>query len=214
MDRIPAGIESKPLVCATLKSPVIAPDRDVAIVVPELFDAGRVTQKSATIERLPQTRTMAYKLWRFLPAANPLPKYKIRMPILLVVDDDRAVRHLVGQAFEGTDVTVVQAATAEDGLDLLRRQAPDTVLLDINLPEMSGLEAFRAFHALDPKLPIIFVTALDSSDVAIQAMTLGAYDFVMKPLDVAAPAQAGGTGHRGAPPDECAGVGPRINDAQ
>ncbi len=108
------------------------------------------------------------------------------MPILLVVDDDRAVRHLVSQAFEGTDVTVVEAATAEDGLDLLRRQAPDTVLLDINLPEMSGLEAFRAFHALDPKLPIVFVTALDSSDVAIQAMTLGAYDFVMKPLDVAA----------------------------
>ncbi|HEY4310034.1 MAG TPA: sigma-54 dependent transcriptional regulator [Pirellulales bacterium] len=108
------------------------------------------------------------------------------MPILLVVDDDRAVRHLVHQAFEGTDVTVVEVATAEDGLDVLRRQSPDTVLLDINLPEMSGLEAFRAFHALDHKLPIIFVTALDSSDVAIQAMTLGAYDFVMKPLDVAA----------------------------
>ena len=60
------------------------------------------------------------------------------------------------------------------------------MLLDISLPEMSGLEAFRAFHALDPKLPMIFVTAMDSSDVAIQAMTLGAYDFVMKPLDVTA----------------------------
>jgi DNA-binding NtrC family response regulator len=118
---------------------------------------------------------------------RPLPQSPSpRMPTLLVVDDDRAVRHLVHQAFEGTDIQVAEAATAEDGLDLLRRQSPDAVLLDINLPEMSGLEAFRAFHALDPKLPIIFVTALDSSDVAIQAMTLGAYDFVMKPLDVAA----------------------------
>ncbi len=108
------------------------------------------------------------------------------MPTLLVVDDDRAVRHLVHQAFEGTNIHVVDVATAEDGLEQLRRETPDAVLLDINLPEMSGLEAFRAFHALDPKLPIIFVTALDSSDVAIQAMTLGAYDFVMKPLDIAA----------------------------
>ncbi len=79
---------------------------------------------------------------------------------------------------------------------------------------MSGLEAFRAFHALDPKLPIIFVTALDSSDVAIQAMTLGAYDFVMKPLDVAALRKLVGTGHRGAPADERAGVGSRIDDTQ
>ena len=55
----------------------------------------------------------------------------------------------------------------------LAGQAPDAVLLDINLPEMSGLEAFRHFTRLDPKLPVIFVTALDSSDVAIQAMTLG-----------------------------------------
>ncbi len=108
------------------------------------------------------------------------------MPKLLVVDDDRSIRHLVRHVFEGTDIEVMEGPTAEEGLDLLRRQAPDAVLLDIGLPEMSGLEAFRAFHALDPKLPIIFITALDSSDVAIQAMTLGAYDFVMKPLDVTA----------------------------
>ncbi len=107
------------------------------------------------------------------------------MPTLLVVDDDRAIRHVVQQAFSGTDIQVAEAATAEDGLDQLRRHLPDVVLLDINLPEMSGMEAFRAFHSLDPKLPIIFVTALDSSDIAIQAMTLGAYDFVMKPLDLA-----------------------------
>jgi DNA-binding NtrC family response regulator len=108
------------------------------------------------------------------------------MPRLLVVDDDRSIRHLVRQCFEDSDIEVIDVASAEEGLDLLRRQAPDAVLLDINLPEMSGLEAFRAFHALDPKLPVIFVTALDSSDIAIQAMTLGAYDFVMKPLDVTA----------------------------
>jgi two-component system nitrogen regulation response regulator GlnG len=52
------------------------------------------------------------------------------------------------------------------------------------LPEISGLEAFHKLHALDSKLPVIFMTAVDSSELAIQAMSLGAYDFVMKPLDV------------------------------
>src|SRR5262249_7600735 len=104
------------------------------------------------------------------------------MPILLVVDDDRAVRYLVRQAFEGSDIEVVEAPAAAEGLELSQQRHPDTVLLDIMLPEMSGLEAYRAFQAIDPKLPVIFITALDSSDVAIQAMTLGAYDFVLKPL--------------------------------
>ncbi|MBI2826311.1 MAG: sigma-54-dependent Fis family transcriptional regulator [Planctomycetia bacterium] len=107
------------------------------------------------------------------------------MPTLLVVDDDRAVRHLVRQAFQGPELEVVEAATAAEGLDLSRQRQPDTVLLDIMLPEMSGLEAYRAFQTIDPKLPVIFITALDSSDVAIQAMSLGAYDFVLKPLEVA-----------------------------
>jgi len=108
-----------------------------------------------------------------------------RMPTLLVVDDDRAIRHLVREAFAGSDVEVLEAANAEDGIEIVRQRQPDTVLLDILLPEISGLEAFRAFQALDPKLPVIFITALDSSDTAIQAMSLGAYNFVMKPLDLA-----------------------------
>lgn len=107
------------------------------------------------------------------------------MPTLLVVDDDRSIRHLVREAFAGANVEVLEAANAEDGIEIVRQRQPDTVLLDILLPEISGLEAFRAFHALDPKLPVIFITALDSSDTAIQAMSLGAYNFIMKPLDLA-----------------------------
>ncbi len=108
------------------------------------------------------------------------------MSSILIVDDDRAVRHLIRQALADFSVEVAEAGTAEEGLDLVRAHSYDVVLLDIGLPEMSGLEAFRACHALDPKLPVIFITAMDSADVAIQAMTLGAYDFVMKPFDVPA----------------------------
>jgi two-component system nitrogen regulation response regulator GlnG len=91
---------------------------------------------------------------------------------------------LVREALASDDVQVIDAATVDDGLRLLRDRQPDTVLLDIMLPELSGLEAFHKFHALDPKVPVIFITAMNSSDAAIQAMTLGAYDFMLKPLAV------------------------------
>ena len=70
-----------------------------------------------------------------------------------------------------------------EGLELIERK-PDVVLLDIMLPEGSGLEAVEKIQALDPKLPIIFITAGGTSDTTIEAMKLGAYDYLLKPLDL------------------------------
>jgi len=106
------------------------------------------------------------------------------MPSVLVIDDDRLVRHLISQAFEHSDVQVLAAGTVDEGLRLLDERHPDAVLLDIMLPGCSGLEAFRQIHSQDSKLPVIFITALDSSDTAIEAMKLGAYDYLLKPLDL------------------------------
>ena len=106
------------------------------------------------------------------------------MSRILVIDDDRAVRHLIGKVFEGTDVEVVAGATAEDGLKELVKSRPDVVLLDILLPNTTGLEVFDRIRQTDPKLPVIFITSLDSSEMAIKAMTLGALDYLLKPLDV------------------------------
>src|SRR5262245_7180040 len=106
------------------------------------------------------------------------------MPKLLVIDDDRAVRHLIGRSFEGSDVTVVAADSAEEGLRLVSEGAPDVVLLDILLPKISGLELFERIRSIDAKLPVVFITALESSETAIKAMTLGAFDYLLKPLDV------------------------------
>jgi two-component system nitrogen regulation response regulator GlnG len=66
----------------------------------------------------------------------------------------------------------------------LVKQGPDLVLLDIVMPEVSGLEAARQIQALDAKLPMIFITARGTSDTAIEAMKLGAYDYLLKPLDL------------------------------
>lgn len=107
------------------------------------------------------------------------------MPAVLVIDDDRATRHLMSEAFKGTDVELLTAGTPEDGLAMVRQRQPDVVLLDIMLPEVSGLELFSQIHALDGKLPVIFITAQSSSDTAIEAMKLGAYDYLLKPVDLA-----------------------------
>lgn len=105
------------------------------------------------------------------------------MPTLLAIDDDRSVLHLITHAFKDTPITVVTARDVNEGLDVVRRGA-DVVLLDIMLPDISGLEAARKFQALDPKLPVIFITASGTSDTAIEAMKLGAYDYLLKPLDL------------------------------
>jgi DNA-binding NtrC family response regulator len=105
------------------------------------------------------------------------------MSTLLVIDDDRAVPFLIERAVQGTGVNVLPAKSVQEGLHLLERQ-PDVVLLDIMLPEGSGLEAVRKIQARDPKLPIIFITAGGTSDTTIEAMKLGAYDYLLKPLDL------------------------------
>src|SRR3954467_2755075 len=107
------------------------------------------------------------------------------MSRILVIDDDRSVRHLIAKAFEESDVEVVPAATSEEGMQLLENKQFDVVLLDILLPESSGLDLFERIHKADSKLPVIFITSLSSSDTAIKAMTLGAFDYLLKPLDLA-----------------------------
>jgi DNA-binding NtrC family response regulator len=107
------------------------------------------------------------------------------MSRILVIDDDRSVRHLIAKAFEDTDVEVVPAASAAEGMRLLDESQSDVVLLDILLPESSGLDLFEKIRTADPKLPVIFITSLSSSDTAIKAMTLGAFDYLLKPLDLA-----------------------------
>src|SRR6478672_1942754 len=107
------------------------------------------------------------------------------MSRILVIDDDRSVRHLIAKAFEDSDVEVVPAATAEEGMELLAKAQSDVVLLDILLSESSGLDLFERIRKADPKLPVIFITSLSSSDTAIKAMTMGAFDYLLKPLDLA-----------------------------
>ena len=108
------------------------------------------------------------------------------MSSILVVDDDRMVLYMIAKAFADTGIEVVTVGDAQAGLDLLadRKTTLDTCLLDVKLPGMSGLEAFHKFHALDAKLPVIFITGSSDSETAIEAMKAGAFDYLVKPLDL------------------------------
>lgn len=105
------------------------------------------------------------------------------MPKLLIVDDDPQVGLQFESLFRDTRFQVRVAKTASDGLDVLGEFLPDVVILDIWLPDQSGLDTFRQIHERDPKLPVIFITAETDSETAIEAMKLGAYDYLVKPLD-------------------------------
>lgn len=103
---------------------------------------------------------------------------------LLVIDDDRTVIRLTEKAFAESRLQVLSATGGEQGLELVRREKPDVLMLDIRLPGSTGLDLARQIRQIDSKLPVIFTTATDDSDVAIEAMKLGAYDYLLKPLDM------------------------------
>ncbi len=106
------------------------------------------------------------------------------MAKLLLIDDDRSLRTLISGALKTFDLELQFAAMAGEGIALLSGDEPDVVLLDVMLPDMSGIEACRQIHAIAPKVPVIFITAGGSSDTAIEAMKVGAFDYLLKPLDL------------------------------
>src|SRR5205085_8809399 len=74
--------------------------------------------------------------------------------------------------------------TGADGLARVRAELPDVILLDLRLPDLSGLEVYQQLRQLDARIPVIFVTLAKSADAAIEAMKQGAYDYLFKPLDL------------------------------
>jgi two-component system nitrogen regulation response regulator GlnG len=106
------------------------------------------------------------------------------MPTLLVIDDEESVRYSFRRVFAANEVRVLTAATGAEGLEQAREHSPDVIVLDLQLPDCSGLEVFQAIHREDPKRPVIFVTAHGTTDTAIEAMKGGAFDYLVKPVDL------------------------------
>jgi two-component system nitrogen regulation response regulator GlnG len=103
---------------------------------------------------------------------------------LLVIDDEASIRFSIEQVFSGDGVEVLSADTAHEGLRVAAAHSPDVILLDILLGDQSGLDIFHKLRKIDPKALVIFVTGHGTAETAIEAMKLGAHDYLIKPLDI------------------------------
>jgi nitrogen regulation protein NR(I) len=103
---------------------------------------------------------------------------------LLLIDDEADVQYSFRRIFDRPDTELATAASGEEGLKMIPRFKPDLVIMDIRMGGMNGLETLRRLRKLDAKLPVIMMTAYGTTQTAIEAMKLGAFDYLLKPFDV------------------------------
>lgn len=108
-----------------------------------------------------------------------------KKPTILVVDDDSEIRYSLDRVLSGCGYQVVAAGSGEEGVEMVRKAAPDVVFLDIRMEGMSGIETLQHMRAVNNRLPIILMTAFGTAQTAIEAMKYGAFDYIMKPFDPA-----------------------------
>jgi DNA-binding NtrC family response regulator len=104
-------------------------------------------------------------------------------PLILVVDDDPTARRMLDVRMRALGCQVAMAATGLEALSAIERDLPAVILLDLQMPEMDGMELLRALDRDDVDVPTIVITAHGSIDTAVEAMKEGAVDFILKPFD-------------------------------
>ena len=108
------------------------------------------------------------------------------MPKILIIDDEKALRQAIAQILEDEGYEVLQAADGEQGLKLVcdPTTRPDLVFLDLKMPKTQGIAVLKRLEQTLFELPVIVMTAYGTSRTAIEAMQLGAYDYLTKPFDL------------------------------
>ncbi|MDD3641959.1 MAG: sigma-54 dependent transcriptional regulator [Candidatus Krumholzibacteria bacterium] len=102
---------------------------------------------------------------------------------ILVVEDDASLRMIISDRLAGLGYRVSEASSLKEAMESLERESCRLALLDIFLPDQSGLEGLRRIHGRFPEMPVIVMTAHGTIDMAVEAIHEGAYDFITKPLD-------------------------------
>jgi DNA-binding NtrC family response regulator len=104
--------------------------------------------------------------------------------LLLIDDDPDLLPEQVAHVFPAPKHRVEIAHTGADGLKRVAAACPDVILLDLRLPDQSGLDVLTQLRRIDARIPVVFVTVVRSADSAIEAMRHGAYDYLLKPIDL------------------------------
>jgi len=103
---------------------------------------------------------------------------------ILVVDDEKGMRDLLTKVLKKEGYEVFVAQDGEEGLDTIKNQPVDIVIADLDMPVMNGIEMVKKAKEFDPSLTIIIITAYASMETAIEALKLGAYDYLIKPFNI------------------------------
>ncbi len=102
---------------------------------------------------------------------------------ILVIDDDADIREVLQDRLESLGYRVLVAPSGEDGLELLERQSPQLVLLDVEMPGMNGIDVLREVRRKEHDITVVMITAYATIERAVKAMKEGAYDFIPKPFE-------------------------------
>src|SRR5437588_11076247 len=105
------------------------------------------------------------------------------VPTLLVIDDEEFILHAFRQNFREPAYTLLTATSAQEGVELVRHR-PDAVILDVHLPDSSGLETFEQIRRTDARIPVILITGHGTTELAIEAIKRGAFDYLLKPPEL------------------------------
>ena len=106
------------------------------------------------------------------------------MDKILLIDDESDVRYAFRRLLDSPKIQIAAADSGEQGLKLCSQLRPDLVIMDIQMKGMNGLQTLEKIRRLDSRIPVILMTAYGTTKTAIEAMKLGAYDYLLKPFDV------------------------------
>lgn len=103
---------------------------------------------------------------------------------VLVVDDAKFMRHMIKNILVGMGCEIVgEACDGEEAFSMFEELKPDVVTLDIVMPKSSGIDALRAIRTSDPSAKVIMISAIDQREPLMEALKLGAADYVVKPFE-------------------------------
>ncbi|MGH7408295.1 MAG: response regulator [Candidatus Methylomirabilales bacterium] len=106
------------------------------------------------------------------------------MAKVLVVDDTPEAVELLVEFLSSKGYEVLTATSGEEALRRVKEDRPHLVLLDIHMPKMDGMEVLRRIREIDPEMGVIMATAVNEEDVGRKALEMGAFDYIVKPLDL------------------------------
>ena len=103
---------------------------------------------------------------------------------VLVVDDEAEGVELLREFLSAKGYEVITASDGDEALRKVKEERPHLILLDIQMPKMDGLEVLRRLREIDKEVGVIMITGVNEQEIARQAMALGAFDYIVKPLDL------------------------------